>query len=314
MKKIIYTLLLSIVFFCANGQQTTTEIRNWLGQNIVDLKTDYLKRLDEKLGSNKVIGLGEASHGTEEFYREKNKIIQHLITDMSYVQLGFEFPNTYIEKVNRYVLSGEGDLKTIMADFRLYRTKSFFDLFEWIKNYNATAGVKKVEVFGFDNADYVNPFIRDSLMAANVIDRQFKVKGKFIVWGHNLHLSRDTTAGYKPFGYFLSKKYKKSYFNIAFDTYQGTVNTITLNGEGALSFDKHSLEVPVDNFTALFSEQKCENFYIYLWRGSPLSGVKNTITNIYADWRKPYTIPVRFDDDFDALIFIKTTHASVLLD
>jgi len=312
--RLIYTSLLLLLFYGVQAQKNAPEIQNWLSQNIVDLKSDYLKKLDAKLVGNEVLGLAEASHGTEEFFREKNKIVQHLIINKNYEEIGFEFPGDWMEKVNRYVLSGTGNLKTIMTDFRLYRTQSFYDLFEWIKTYNEKTKGKKIEVFGFDNVENTDPFTRDSLMAQSLIYRQTKAKGKFIVWGHNVHLSKDTTQGYKPFGHFLGKRYGEKFFNIAFDTYKATVTVISVDEYNSSTFTKHSLEVPQANFSALFSTQKFDDFFVYLSKSSPFSSVKNAITHINANLMKPYAIPVNLAYDFDALIFIKTTTASVMLE
>jgi hypothetical protein len=48
-------------------------------------------------------------------------------------------------------------------------------------------------------------------------------------------------------------------------------------------------------------------------RDNPFSGNENTISNIYADWRAPFVLPVKFDDYFDALIFVRRTSASEVL-
>lgn len=313
MIRLTYTTLLLLLFLGVQAQKNTPEIQNWLSQNIVDLKSDYFKQLDARLEGNEVLGLAESSHGTEEFFREKNSMIKHLITNRNYEQIGLEFPAQWVEKVNQYVLSGTGNLNEIMADFRLYKTQSFYDLFEWIKAYNAKTKGKKIEVFGFDDLTNSNYLTRDSLMAQSLIDRQTKAKGKFIVWGHNVHLSKDTTQGYKPFGHFLAKRYGQKFFNIAFDTYQGTVTVISVDEYNAATFTKHSLDVPKDNFTALFATQKFDNFFVYLSKNSPFSGLKNTISHINSDLRKPYEIPVNLAYDFDALIFIKNTTPSVML-
>lgn len=309
MKKMIYIALLIFTISTAKAQETQKLQLNWLNQNAVSLDSDYLSKI--KTGT--VIGLGEASHGTEEFFREKNKIVQYLIKNQHYTQIGFEFTDTEIEKINHYVLTGKGDLKVLMDDFRLYKTQSFFDLFEWIKNYNNTSKVK-VEVFGFSKIDFTDPYTRDSLMAECIIERQVKTKTKTVAWSHNLHLARNSTmAGVNGMGQYLKNYFESDYYNIAFDTYQGTVNTLRFTDDGAFKIESHKLELSVKNFTELFSEVKFSNFYVYLRQDNPLSGTKNSITNIWADWRAPYALPVNLTDDFDAVIFIKNTTASIML-
>lgn len=313
MRKICYLILLLSATFNANSQENNAEKLNWLNKNAVDLKSTYLKTLSAQLSQNVIVGLGEASHGTEEFFQEKNKIVKYLITDQKYTQIGFEVPDEAMAKVNDYVTLGKGDLKVLLKDFRLYHTKSFSDLFEWVKNYNLDPKHTKIEVFGFDNVSYTDPFERDSLMAKNAVERQTKTKTKMIVWSHNLHLLKDTTGGYKAFGYFLNKHYKTDFFNIAFDTYQGKVNTISVNEDGTSEVTAHQLEIPTTGFTALFAKAKYDSFFINFLGVNPFSGVKDSITNIWADWRAPYAMPIRLANDFDAIIFIKNTTASLPL-
>lgn len=47
---------------------------------------------------------------------------------------------------------------------------------------------------------------------------------------------------------------------------------------------------------------------------NPLTGKVNKITNLYSNWQTPVPLPVKLASDFDALIFIRETTASISLD
>lgn len=313
MKKFIFTLLLLNCYYASKSQTKSIDTISWLNENVTSLEQNYLKKISQDLTQNTLIGLGEASHGTEEFFREKNRIVKFLIENQNYTKVGIEFSNQYLESINDYVTTGRGNLKSIMHDFSLYKTKAFYDLFEWIKKYNETVKKNKIEVFGFDDVDFTDPFTRDSLMAINVINRQKQANAKIILWGHNLHLAKDKLSGYKAMGYYLNKQYHNNYFNIAFDTYEGSVNTISLNQDETIDINSNTLLTPVNNFSAMFSKVKYDKFYICFKDDNPLIGIKNTFTNIWADWREPFSILTKFDSDFNAVIFMRKTSASILL-
>lgn len=315
MKAPLLLLLIFVNFQLKAQLKNEVELLKWLNNNSVGLNENYFSKLAEDLKLNKVLGLGEASHGTREFYLEKNKIVKYLIENKQYSQIGFEFKDSILLKINDYVSGAGGELKNLMKDMRLYNTQEFYDLFEWIKNYNAKNFGSKISVFGFDETEFLSdPFTRDSLMANNIIERQRATKQKVIVWGHNLHVGKYGAAilGATSMGKHLNNAYAKDYFNIAFDTYEGFVNTIMNKDEGFV-VESHELEKPTNNFTAIFAKSNQLNFYVNMAGIHPFSDVNSTFTNIYADWRKPFNLPVKFDQNFNALIFVKKTSASSVL-
>ena len=68
--------------------------------------TDY-DPLMERIGDARFVLIGEASHGTHEFYRERAQITKRLIREKGFSAVAVEadFPDAY--RVNRYV-RGEG--------------------------------------------------------------------------------------------------------------------------------------------------------------------------------------------------------------
>lgn len=306
-------LLLILVCFSAKAQKFDPDLKSWLNKSVISLDDDYLKQLDKDVAGKTVVGLGEMSHGTEEVFREKNKIVQHLIRSKKYTQVGLEFYRSFIEPINAYLSGGNGDLKSIMKDLRMFKSQTFYELFQWIRTHNDANPRYKVTVFGFDEPENKNPFTRDSLMAESLIKRQTKTKEKVVVWAHNVHLSRDTALGYKPLGHYLDKKYKRQFLNIAFDTYEGSVMDMIVNEDGSASFKKQSLTPPTDNFTALFAKQKYASFYLPFTAKNPFSDVRSSITFIRVNSSKAFTMPITFGKDYDALIFMKLSTAAVLL-
>src|SRR5438094_271896 len=64
----------------------------------------------ELVGNARVVLLGEASHGTEEFYRERARITKRLIQELDFNAVAIEgdWPDAY--RVNRYVRNQSMDI------------------------------------------------------------------------------------------------------------------------------------------------------------------------------------------------------------
>ena len=82
---------------------------------------DYDALLD-LVGDRRFVLIGEASHGTHEFYRERARITRRLIDELGFTAVAVEadWPDAY--RVNRYVmgLSHDIDANTALADFRRF--------------------------------------------------------------------------------------------------------------------------------------------------------------------------------------------------
>lgn len=314
-----YILILILILSSVGRSYSQDKNINWINKNVHPLSSDSamnaLSFLSDELKGNSIIGLGEASHGTKEFFDQKSRIIKYLVTQLNYKSLGFEMHTSTVDSINQYVLNGKGNLKEFVSKMGLYNTKEFFQLFQFIRAYNAKQpAVQKVNVFGFDKPDYAGiPLERDKLMADEVIQAQQKSGNKTIIWSHNVHLAKDTTmANYQGMGYYLKQKFAKNYYGLGFDTYKGSVSVLGEDG-----FIKHDFVAKEGSFTALFAKAKYPVFFIpFNVKSSPFSGSKNTITNIYSSWKEQTdkSLPIRPGLDFDGLIFIRETTASVKLD
>ncbi len=103
--------------------------------------------------------LGEASHGTHEFYRERTEITKRLIAEHGFTAVAAEadWPDAY--RVNLFV-RGESDDETAteaLADFRrfpswMWRNADVVDFLGWLREWNDALpdGAPKVGFYGLD--------------------------------------------------------------------------------------------------------------------------------------------------------------------
>lgn len=110
-------------------------------------KLDSSKDLDillDRIGDSQFILLGEASHGTSEFYRWRTEITKRLIKEkgFSFIAVEGDWPNCY--KVNRYIKgfpdSGKNAYDVLYSFNRwpswMWANKEMIELVEWLKLYN----------------------------------------------------------------------------------------------------------------------------------------------------------------------------------
>ncbi|MBQ5940183.1 erythromycin esterase family protein [Massilia sp. AB1] len=116
---------------------------------------DYDALLD-LVGNARFVLLGEATHGTHEFYAERARITQRLIEEKGFTAVAVEadWPDAY--RVNRYV-RGEGhdaDGRAALSGFErfpawMWRNTAVLDFVEWLRARNE-ASQAKAGFYGLD--------------------------------------------------------------------------------------------------------------------------------------------------------------------
>ncbi|MBD0332491.1 MAG: erythromycin esterase family protein [Chitinophagaceae bacterium] len=118
------------------------------GNNFQDLQP--LKTILQNVA---VVGLGEATHGTQEFFSMKHRLIQFLVTEMNYTAICIEGSFAKAQKINDYILGTAQVTSSEQAGW-IGETKVMHDMIEWLRTYNASvAKEKKVQFFGLDPQD-----------------------------------------------------------------------------------------------------------------------------------------------------------------
>ena len=115
--------------------------------------------LMEQIGGARFVLLGEATHGTHEFYRERARITRRLIEEKGFnvVVLEADWPDAY--RVNEYV-SGRGRDRSgeeALSGFKrfprwMWRNADFGRFVDWLRSHNDSRppGSARVGVFGMD--------------------------------------------------------------------------------------------------------------------------------------------------------------------
>ena len=110
----------------------------------------------EAIGNSSLVLIGEASHGTHEFYRERALITRRLIEERGFTGVAVEadWPDAY--RVNRYVRGArdDADAEEALGGFRrfptwMWRNAEVLDFIGWLRDHNERAG-PTAGFFGLD--------------------------------------------------------------------------------------------------------------------------------------------------------------------
>lgn len=136
---------------------TTAE---WLKKHAIAFATDQpetgfddLRGLSAIVANARIVSLGEATHGTREFFRMKHRVLEYLVETMGFTVFAIEAALPECDAINDYVLNGNGDAATALAGqhFWTWNTDEVLDMIVWMRNYNLRRGAKPPIYFrGFD--------------------------------------------------------------------------------------------------------------------------------------------------------------------
>lgn len=114
--------------------------------------------LMELIGDARFVMLGEATHGTHEFYRERARITRRLVEEKGFDAVVLEADWTDVNRVNRYIQSEGKDASAekALSDFKrfprwMWRNTDFRDFVNSLKAINARAdNTRSVHIYGMD--------------------------------------------------------------------------------------------------------------------------------------------------------------------
>ena len=112
----------------------------------------------ERIGDRRVVLIGEASHGTAEFYRERARITSRLIEEKEFGAVAVEADWPDAQRVNRYVQwrSPDASADESLGGFTrfpawMWRNTEVRDFVEWLRGHNESLAMdRRVGFYGLD--------------------------------------------------------------------------------------------------------------------------------------------------------------------
>src|SRR5438067_2835350 len=137
---------------------TDTEFVRELAQPLYRGLNDY-DALLELIGDARIVLLGEASHGTHEFYFERALITKRLIAEKNFTVLAIEADWPDASRVHRYVRGSSNDpnASEALIGFRrfptwMWRNTVMVEFVEWLRRFNQDVDPKRAPA-GFYGMD-----------------------------------------------------------------------------------------------------------------------------------------------------------------
>jgi erythromycin esterase len=132
----------------------------WIGAHAAPLASadpaaalDDLAPLHAMVAKARIVALGEATHGTREFFQLKHRVLEYMVAKEGATLFAIEANQPEARAINDYVLHGTGDAKTALRGiyFWTWNTEEVLALIEWLRAWNADPAHKqKVQFAGFD--------------------------------------------------------------------------------------------------------------------------------------------------------------------
>lgn len=144
---------------------------DWVSKHAVRLKTPEaghgfadMQPLKKMVGKARIVSLGEATHGSREFFQMKHRMLEFLCTEMGFTIFSIEanMPEAY--RLNDFVLNGTGDPAKLIKGmyFWTWNTQEVLDMVLWMREFNKS-GKGRVQFTGFDmqTPDVAAEIVRD---------------------------------------------------------------------------------------------------------------------------------------------------------
>jgi len=135
-------------------------VASWLREKAVRLATteaghgfEDMKPLRAIVGDARLVALGEATHGTREFFQLKHRMLEYLATELGFTVFAIEASLPDAIAVDDYVVNGIGDPTLALAGlgFWTWNTEEVLGLIRWMRSFNEDPNhERKLRFYGFD--------------------------------------------------------------------------------------------------------------------------------------------------------------------
>ncbi|MFI6642785.1 erythromycin esterase family protein [Streptomyces sp. NPDC050504] len=114
-----------------------------------------LRPLGAMLGGATVVGLGEATHGTHEFFTMKERVFRYLVAEHGFTTFALEMSWPSGLRVDAYVQGGPGNARELVRDAfggSPWEREEFVHLIAWMRDHNRRNPHRRVHFMGCDAA------------------------------------------------------------------------------------------------------------------------------------------------------------------
>jgi erythromycin esterase len=182
--------LLAAALLPAAIAQEPSPVRDWIAGHAIRLITpeaghgfEDMQPLKQVVGNVRIVALGEATHGTREFFQLKHRLVAYAVANLGFTVFAIEAGLTECRQIDAYVTTGRGNPRAILRTVPIWNTEEMLALIDWLRDWNADPRhARKVHFAGVDlqtpafalrsvaaYLEHVPPAERPSLAALNVL-------------------------------------------------------------------------------------------------------------------------------------------------
>ncbi len=163
---------------------------------------------------SRMIALGEATHGTSEFFRMKDRLTRFLVKEMGVRHFAMEMDPEFGTRIESYI-QGDSPIDPIRG--WPWGTSEVTAMLDWMRRNNVGApAAARVHFHGIDFQGQR----RDFRMAQNTLDLldQIGVHERVVLWAHNGHVSSAPGS----MGYYLKRALGNQTYLTGFEFHHGS--------------------------------------------------------------------------------------------
>ncbi|MFC0623678.1 erythromycin esterase family protein [Kribbella deserti] len=125
-----------------------------------------LRAFGRMVGDATVVGVGEATHNSHEFFTQKHRLFRYLVREKGFTTFALEGSWSTGLALDRYVVHGIGNPREIMrrefqSAYTFWKVQEYAELIEWMRSYNQTHA-RKLHFVGND-VGYAGPNVIDNV-------------------------------------------------------------------------------------------------------------------------------------------------------
>ncbi|WP_327682353.1 erythromycin esterase family protein [Kitasatospora sp. NBC_00458] len=116
-------------------------------------RTTDLRALGAMIGDARVVGLGEATHGSHQFFAMKERVFRYLVEEKGFTTFSLEMSWTAGLRIDEYVQGGPGDARRTAKEALAgspWEREEFVSLIGWMRRYNDRHPDRRVHFTGND--------------------------------------------------------------------------------------------------------------------------------------------------------------------
>lgn len=144
----------------AEQKRAQQAVVGWLKASAIPLKTveaghgfEDLQPLKRVFKDVRFVALGEATHGTREFFQFKHRMLEFLVREMGFRAFAIEASYSACQNINDYVMgrTDDGAAALDSQGFWTWNTEEVRAMLDWMRAYNKTVPAeRRVKFVGFD--------------------------------------------------------------------------------------------------------------------------------------------------------------------